>query len=120
MVEPTSVPVSARRLILSTAAAAAFALGVRLTDAPSWNVKDVIAFAALTVAIAVAEQFSIPLRHRTETVNFSLTDALWAAALPLAHPSVLTFAVAAGVLVGQVARRWAPLKIAFNVSQYLD
>src|SRR6266540_1010721 len=119
MVEPTTVPISARRLILSTAAAAALALGVRLADAPSWTVKDVLAFAALTVGIAVAEQFSIPLRHRTETVNFSLTDALWAAALPLAHSSVLTFAVAAGVLIGHMVRRWAPLKIAFNVSQFV-
>src|SRR5437867_3347985 len=108
MREPTTLPISARLLILSTAAAGAFALGVRLTDAPSWTVKDVIAFAALTVAIAVAEQFSIPLRHRTETVNFSLTDGLWAAALPLARPSVLTFSVAAGATVVQVARRWAP------------
>ena len=119
MREPTTLPISARLLILSTAAAGAFALGVRLTDAPSWTVKDVIAFSALTVAIAIAEQFSIPLRHRTETVNFSLTDGLWAAALPLARPSVLTFSVAAGVMVGQVARRWAPLKIAFNVSQFV-
>src|SRR6266545_4566043 len=119
MRERATLPISARLLILSTGAAAVYALGVRLADAPSWTMKDVLAFAALTVAIAVAEQFSIPLRHRTETVNFSLTDALWAAALPLAHPSVLTFAVAAGVLVGQVARRWAPLKIAFNVSQFV-
>src|SRR6266545_1261436 len=119
MRERATLPISARLLILSTGAAAVYALGVRLADAPSWTMKDVLAFAALTVAIAVAEQFSIPLRHRTETVNFSLTDALWAAALPLAHPSVLTFAVAAGVLVGQLARRWAPLKIAFNVSQFV-
>ncbi|HEX9693760.1 MAG TPA: ATP-binding protein [Actinomycetota bacterium] len=119
MGERTTLPISARRLILSTAAAAVFALGVRLADVPSWTMKDVLAFAALTVGIAVAEQFSIPLRHRTETVNFSLTDALWAAALPFAHSSVLTFAVAAGVLVGHMARRWAPLKIAFNVSQFV-
>jgi PAS domain S-box-containing protein len=119
MRERASLPLSARLLILSTAAAGAFALGVRVADASSWTTKDVLAFAALTVAIAVAEQFSIPLRHRTETVNFSLTDGLWAAALPLASPSVLTFSVAAGVLIGQVARRWAPMKIAFNVSQFV-
>lgn len=119
MGERTTLPIAAHRLILFTAIAATCALGVRLADAPSWTTKDLLAFAALTVAIAIAEQFSIPLRHRTETVNFSLTDSLWAAALPLARPSVLTFAVAAGVLVGQVARRWAPLKIAFNVSQFV-
>src|SRR6266511_3826473 len=64
MRERATLPISARLLILSTGAAAAYALGVRLADAPSWTMKDVLAFAALTVAIAVAEQFSIPHRHR--------------------------------------------------------
>src|SRR4029450_5585905 len=116
---PMTLPVSARRLILSTAGVAALALGVRLADVPSWTMEDVLAFAALTVGIAVAEQFSIPLRPRTETVNSSLTDALWAAALPLAHPGVLTFAVAAGVLVGHMAPPWAPMKIGVKVRQFL-
>src|SRR6266508_774488 len=72
MRERATLPISARLLILSTGAAAVYALGVRLADAPSWTMKD-----------------------------------------------VRTFAVAAGVLVGQLARRWAPLKIAFNVSQFV-
>lgn len=118
MSERTEFPLSARILILTTLTAGAFAVGVRISDIPGWNEADVLAFAGLSLAIAVAEQFSIPLRHRTETVNFSLTDGLWAAALPLARPSVLTFSVAAGVLVGQTVRRWAPLKIAFNVGQF--
>jgi PAS domain S-box-containing protein len=119
MRERTSLPLSARLLIFSTLTVGAFALGLRLADASAWSLNDLLAFAGLTVAIVVAEQFSIPLRHRTETVNFSLTDGLWAAALPLARPSVLTCSVAAGVLIGQAARRWAPLKIAFNVGQFL-
>jgi PAS domain S-box-containing protein len=119
MRERTSLPLSARLLIFSTLTVGAFALGLRLADASAWSPNDLLAFAGLTVAIVVAEQFSIPLRHRTETVNFSLTDGLWAAALPLARPSVLTCSVAAGVLIGQAARRWAPLKIAFNVGQFL-
>ena len=118
MSERTTFPLSARILILATLTAGAFAVGVRISDIPGWNEADVLAFAGLSLAIAVAEQFSIPLRHRTETVNFSLTDGLWAAALPLARPSVLTFSVVAGVLVGQTVRRWAPLKIAFNVGQF--
>src|SRR6266508_810809 len=105
MRERASRPSSARRLSLSTVASCACPLPGPWADAPACTMKDVLAFAALTVALVVAEQFSIPLRHRTETVNFSLTDALWAAALPLAHSSVLTFAVAAGVLIGHMVRR---------------
>ena len=119
MSEKPSLPLSARLLIIATAGAAA---GVLIAQSPaleSWSRQDFIAVIALALAIAVAEQFSIPLRHRTETVNFTLTDGLWAAALPLARPSVLTYSVAAGVLIGHLARRWAWQKVAFNVGQFV-
>ena len=119
MSERTRLPLPARILILSTVAAGAAAAAARVPDVALWDRADVFAFAALALAIGVAEQFSIPLRHRTETVNFSLTDGLWAAALPLARPSVLTFSLAVGVLAGQTLRRWAPLKVAFNVGQFI-
>ncbi len=119
MSKRTHLPLSARLLILATVVAAGFTLGVRFADVATWSHLDVAALVGLILAIAIAEQFSIPLRHGTETVNFSLTDGLWAAALPLARPSVLTFAVAAGVIVGQSARRWAPTKIAFNVGVFV-
>jgi PAS domain S-box-containing protein len=118
MADQRHLPLAARLLIMGTVAAGGFALSVRVPDMALWRSNDLIAFVALTVAIAVAEQFSIPLRHGTETVNFSLTDGLWAAALPLAPASVLTFSVVAGVILGQAIRRWAPLKIAFNVGQF--
>jgi PAS domain S-box-containing protein len=119
MSEKPSLPLSARLLIIATAGAAA---GIVIAQAPAletWTRQDFIAVIALALAIAVAEQFSIPLRHRTETVNFTLTDGLWAAALPLARPSVLTYSVAAGVLIGHLARRWAWQKVAFNVGQFV-
>ena len=119
MSERTRLPLPARILILSTVAAGAAAAAARVPDVALWDRADVFAFAVLALAIGVAEQFSIPLRHRTETVNFSLTDGLWAAALPLARPSVLTFSLAVGVLAGQTLRRWAPLKVAFNVGQFI-
>lgn len=119
MSERTKFPLSARILILSTVAAGAAAAAARVPEVVLWDQADVFAFAALALAIGVAEQFSIPLRHRTETVNFSLTDGLWAAALPLARPSVLTFSLAVGVLAGQTLRRWAPLKVVFNVGQFI-
>lgn len=119
MSKRTHLPLSARLLILATVVAAGLTLGVRFADVPAWSRLDVAALVGLTLAIAVAEQFSIPLRHGTETVNFSLTDGLWAAALPLARPSVLTFSVAAGVILGQSARRWAPTKISFNAGVFV-
>ena len=119
MSEKPSLPLSARVLIIATAGSA---VGILVAQAPaleSWSRQDFIAVIALALAVAAAEQFSIPLRHRTETVNFTLTDALWAAALPLARPSVLTYSVAAGVLIGHLARRWAWQKVAFNVGQFV-
>jgi PAS domain S-box-containing protein len=119
MSERSNFPRSARLLIIATVGLAA---GILIAQAPaleSWDKQDFIAVIGLALAIAAAEQFSIPLRHRTETVNFTLTDGLWAAALPLARPSVLTYAVASGVLVGHLARRWAPQKVAFNVGQFV-
>jgi PAS domain S-box-containing protein len=119
MSQRTHLPRSARLLILTTVVAAGFAVGVRFADVPEWSRLDVVALIGLSLAIAISEQFSIPLRHGTETVNFSLTDGLWAAALPLGRPSVLTFSVAAGIIAGQSARRWAPTKIAFNAGQFV-
>ena len=108
-----------RIVILCTVALGSAGLALRSTDVHRWSERDALAFLALVIAICVAEQFSIPLRHRTETVNFALTDGLWAAALPLVRPSVLTFAIAGGVLLGQAMRRWSWYKVAFNVGQFL-
>ena len=109
---------AALTLIGATVLAGAGAIAFRAPEIATWNQADVLTLVALTLGVAVAEQFSIPLRHRTETVNFSLTDALWAAALPLARPGVLIVAAAAGVLLGHVANRRAAPKVAFNVGQF--
>jgi PAS domain S-box-containing protein len=107
-------------LIGATVLLGAGVIAVAAAQVPMWSPSDTLAFVALTLGVAIAEQFSIPLRHGTETVNFSLTDALWAAALPLLarQPSVLIVAVAAGVLLGHVANRRAAPKVAFNVGQF--
>jgi PAS domain S-box-containing protein len=119
MSERPSLPRLARLLILATVGTASGILIAQASALESWSKEDFVAVIGLALAIAAAEQFSIPLRHRTETVNFTLTDGLWAAALPLARPSVLTYAVAAGVLAGHLVRRWAPQKVAFNVGQFV-
>ncbi|MEP6476472.1 MAG: ATP-binding protein [Actinomycetota bacterium] len=119
MSEKNALSPFVRIVILCTVTLGSAGLALRATDIHRWSERDAMAFLVLVIAICVAEQFSIPLRHRTETVNFALTDGLWAAALPLVRPSVLTFAIAGGVLLGQAMRRWSWYKVAFNVGQFL-
>jgi signal transduction histidine kinase len=99
--------------------AGAVIVAVRLPDAVQWSWHDLLIFLALTGSVAIAQQFTIPIRHGGETENLDMTDGVWAAGLLLAQPSVLTFGVAAGIFAGQAARRWSLHKIAFNVGQDL-
>jgi len=115
----SGLPPSARRLIATVACGGAVIAAVRVPEAFRWSGNDVIAWATLALAIAVLEQFWIEIPHGEERENFSLTDAPFAASLLLVRPSVLTLAIAAGAIAGQSARRIAPLKIAFNVGQFL-
>src|SRR3989442_7540939 len=48
-----------------------------------------------------------------------MTEAVWVGGLILVRPSVLTLAVATGLLCGQFLRRWTAYKVAFNVGQFL-
>jgi signal transduction histidine kinase len=111
------LPPAARVLILSVVLAGAAIVAVRLPGAVHWSWGDLLTFLGLTGAVTVAQQFTIPIRHGEETENLDTTDAVWAAGLLLAGPSVITLAVAAGIVAGQAVRRWSPHKIAFNVGQ---
>jgi signal transduction histidine kinase len=113
------LPLAARLLIVSVALAGAVILAVRIPEIASWSWEDVLVFLALTGAVAIAQQFTISIRHGRETENLDTTDAVWAAALLLAEPSEITLAVACGIAGGQALRRWSPHKIAFNVGQDL-
>jgi PAS domain S-box-containing protein len=119
MDQSNRLPTSARALIVTMAVAGTAILVWRFPEVWSWGGGDLAMWAALSATIAIAEQFPIPLRHRTETLNFSMTEAVWVGALILARPGTLTLSVATGLLVGQGIRRWAPHKIAFNVGQFL-
>jgi signal transduction histidine kinase len=120
MTEPRrGLPRSALVLIGSLAVAGAALVAIRVPAALAWTRRDLAAFATLAAVIAVLEQFWIEIPHGTERENFSLTDAPFAAALLLVRPSVLTLAVAAGALLGESIRRVAPLKVAFNVGQFI-
>jgi PAS domain S-box-containing protein len=103
--------------------AAVVALGagcviVRIPEVTSWTSSDLLALAALTATGILVEQFSISIRHRTETENFVLTDAVWVPALLLGRPSVLILAVVLTTVIGQTVKRWAWYKIAFNAGQF--
>lgn len=113
------LPAPARRLVLGVGLAGLAATAVRVPEVAGWTRGDLLAWVGLAVGTAALEQFTISIRHSTETENFSLTDSLWVAGLLLVRPSVLTLAVLGGALVGQVARRWAVRKVAFNVAQFV-
>jgi len=113
------LPVRAQSLVAIVAVAGAASLLVRLPDLTNWGGSDLAAFVILAAGIMLAEQFQVPLRYGNETLNFSLTEALWVGALVLARPSVVTIAVATGVVLGQAIRRVAPYKAAFNAGQFL-
>jgi len=94
-------------------------VAIRVPSIARWGLADVLAVVVIAGLTIVAERCSIPLRRGSETVNFALTDGVWAGALLLVSPSVLTMAVLLGVGVGQALNRWKPYKIAYNVAQFL-
>jgi signal transduction histidine kinase len=113
------LPRSALVLTGGVAATGLALAAIRIPDALHWRWRDLAACAAVAVVIVLLEQFWIELPHGAERENFSLTDAPFATAVLLVRPSVLTLAVVAGALLGQSVRRVAPLKIAFNVGQFV-
>ena len=90
---------AARVLFVVTTCGGAAAAALRIPDVPHWHASDALGLAGLSAAIFATELFSVPLRLRTETLNFMLTDAAYIAGLILVRPSVLSFALVAGVAV---------------------
>ena len=113
------LPRNAQRLIQAVVAGGSVCVLARVPELAHWNRGDVFAWLGLSFACALLEQFTVAIPHEEETENYSLTDALWVPALVFAPPSVLTFAVFAGVLIGHGVRRWAWYKVAFNVGQFV-
>jgi PAS domain S-box-containing protein len=114
-----TLPRNVKVLIGAAIAAGLACVALRLPQIVRWDAHDLLAVAVIAALSVVAERCSIPLRRGSETVNFALTDGVWAGALLLATPGVLTVAVLVGVTVGQALNRWKPYKIAYNVSQFL-
>ena len=115
----TTLPRSVKLLIGGAAIAGAGCIAIRVPEIVHWGVRDLIAVGVIAALTILAERCSIPLRRGSETVNFALTDGVWAGALLLVSPGVLTVAVLLGVVTGQLLNRWSPVKIVYNASQFL-
>ncbi len=113
------LPVKAQTLVAMVVVGGAACLALRVPDVAWWSLGDLMVFAILSAGIVLSEQIQVPLRFGREAINFSLTEALWVGVLLHSRSSVVTMAVAAGVLVGHVIRRRAPHKVAFNTGQFL-
>jgi PAS domain S-box-containing protein len=113
------LPRAAKILFFATLGGGIAATAIRVPDAMRWDATDVVALCGLAAAILATELFSVPLRLRTETLNFMLTDAAYVAGLILVRSSVLTFALLGAVFAGQLIKRWDVRKVAFNVGTYL-
>lgn len=113
------LPRAVRALIAATVVGGVACLAARIPAIGGWSAEQAAGFLALTLATAAGELFPVRLYQATETICFSLTDVAWLAALVLAPPSVVVVGVGAGVAIGQLAGRRAPLKVAFNAGQFL-
>jgi signal transduction histidine kinase len=107
----------ARVLVCTVAAAGAAVVAVRAVEVLHAPVAALVAAATVALAVALAERLELALPHGGERGQFSLADAVWVAAVVLAHPGAPTVGAAAGVLGWQAVRRVPPAKIAFNVGQ---
>jgi PAS domain S-box-containing protein len=114
-----ALPLRARVLILLVVAGGTAAVAVRIPDVAVWSWRDVVACVILAAGVVVTELMPIRLRYRTETLNFSLTEALWIGLLIHARPGVLTISLACGLLVAQLIGRRPAFKVGFNVGQFL-
>jgi PAS domain S-box-containing protein len=115
----SALPRSVRLLIVGATLLGIGCVAIRIPEIGSWRLESVLAVFVIAALTIVTERCSIPLRRGSETVNFALTDGVWAGALLLVSPGVLTIAVLLGVGVGQALNRWKPYKIAYNVAQFL-
>jgi signal transduction histidine kinase len=112
-------PVPVRPLVPAVVGAGVAAAAGWLTALSGWSANDALAFLLLLVATTVSERFPLELLYRSERAVYTLSDAIWTAALLLAAPSVVALAVAGGVLAGEALVRRPPQKVAFNTAQLL-
>jgi signal transduction histidine kinase len=113
------LPRKAQCLILGVVGAGFSLLAWQLIASGSWDPADFQGFVAVIVMVALAHYFLLEIRHGSEQEGFSLADAPFVIGLMLLRPGPFLLASALGVAAGYTSRRVAPLKVVFNVGQYL-
>jgi signal transduction histidine kinase len=111
------LPAPARALVGVVSGAGAAVLAVRVVEVLHAPTAALVATITMALAVVAADQFTLALPHGGEEEQFSLADAVWVAAIVLAHPGAPTVGAAAGALAWQAVRRVPLAKIAFNVGQ---
>jgi signal transduction histidine kinase len=114
-----SAPVPIRLLVPAVIAAGVATAAGWLTALGGWSAGDALAFLVLLLTTTVSERFPLEVLYRSERAVYTLSDAIWTAALLLAAPSVVALAVAGGVLAGEALVRRPSRKVAFNAAQLL-
>ena len=97
----------------------AILVAIQVPKVSAWGPRDVAAWLGLTLVAAILEHFTVVIEHGPESENFSLTDAVWVPALIFGKPGVLALSVLTGIALGQITRRWAWYKVAYNVAQFV-
>ena len=113
------LPRRAQTLILGMVTAGLAILGWQLVASGGWDLTDLEGFAAVVVMVALAHYFLLEIRHGSEQEGFSVADAPFVIGLMLLRPGPFLLASAIGVAAGYASRRIAPLKVVYNVGQYL-
>ncbi len=113
------LPRRAQGLILGMVAAGLSALVWQLVASGAWDVTDLEGCVAVVVMVTLAHYFLLEIRHGGEQEGFSVADAPFVIGLMLLRPGPFLLASAIGVAAGYASRRIAPLKVAYNVGQYL-
>ena len=115
-----AMPRNVRTLFVAVVGTGAAALAVRLPELGSWSLRDLGALALLVASTIAGEQLHVTVRFGSQTKHVTATEAAFAAALLLGvRPSVLTLAVAIGVVAVYGSRRVAAHKVAFNAGSYI-
>jgi signal transduction histidine kinase len=107
-----------RLLVGGVSAAGAAVLAVRAMEALEGPPRILGAALLILVATVGADRLTLALPHGGEDEEFTLSDAVWVAAIVLAPPGAPTLGAALGMLCCQIIRRRPPAKAAFNVGQY--
>ena len=113
------LPRQALRLVLLGLVVGVAALIFRLVQSGAWDGRDAVGFVLIAAAGTVAHRFVLQLHLGEEHGNYDLGETVFVAGLMLLRPGPFLLAAAVGATAGGLFRRIAPVKVLFNVGQFL-